>query len=160
MFIQKIIPPRLIKTDKDSHFTGSLATNAMEFENITGLETNSCTIVQVEILSDQNLDWDVYFFAKDTADDTDLDLDEAIGRAKFVVADGEQIAAAGPYRYSTATASGYSFRGVRYIDTDKTHELHMGLVNRNATSKNAGATGEVVVRIVYEPDELLGNFSN
>ncbi len=30
-------------------------------------------------------------------------------------------------------------------------ELHVRLVNRSAVAKNAGATGEVVVRVVFEP---------
>lgn len=152
-YLLKQIPVYVVWTDKDSHFTGSLAQNAMEVENISGLPFQSGTIVGVVIQSDQNLDWDVFVWGKDELDNTDLDLDTFLGHAKLVVADGERIAGAGQYYYDTATASGYAFRGIRFADLDKTRELHVGLVNRNATAKNAGATGEVRVGFVVVPDE-------
>lgn len=157
--ISGIIKPLIIRTDKDSHFTGALAQNAIEAENITGILTNSGTIVGVNLQSDQNLDWDIYFWAKDELDNTDLDLDECLGKVRFVASDGDQIAGAGQYYYDSATSS-YAFRGIRYVDLDNTTELHVGLVNRNSTAKNAGATGEVVIRVILESDVTVNDLDN
>lgn len=139
-----------LSSDKDTHFTGALATNAGEDENITGLKNNAILITGIAVVSDQNLDWDVQFYATDGFDDTDLDTDSFVGVFKFVAADGDQVAATGPYKYSTGSSSN-RFIGIDYYDVDETKELHVKLVNRNATSKNAGATGEVVVTFSYLP---------
>lgn len=159
MVITTIPVPHFIRTDKDTHFTGSLATNAVEEENITGLKSPSGVIESVTITSDQNLDWDIYFWSTDGHSNTDLDSEYYLGKVRFVVADGDQIAGSGQYYYDTATSS-YAFRPFPYYDRDAVgtttvgqNELHIGLVNRNATSKNAGATGEVVVTVTIRYDE-------
>lgn len=158
--IYKIIRPIVVKSDKDTHFTGALATNASEEENISGIRYRSGMIEAIHITSDQNLDWDVYFFAKDGITDTDLDVEYFLGVVTFVAADAKQIAGAGQYYYSTNNCS-YAFRPFPYVDLDAlaviesdqtTPELHIALVNRNATSKSAGGSGEVVVTVLYRPD--------
>ena len=139
-----------LSSDKDTHFSGALATNAGEDENLTGLKNDAILITGITVVSDQNLDWDVQFYSTDGFDDTDLDLDTFLGAFKFVAADGDQVAATGPYKYSTSSSSN-RFIGIDYVDVDATKELHVKLVNRNATSKNAGATGEVVLTFTYLP---------
>ena len=163
--VTKIITPQLISSDKDSHFTGALAQHAIEVEDITGLKAGTGMIISCMLQSDQNLDWTVYLFATDGHTDTDLDLDYCIGVIEFVQADGIQIASANQYYYSTSNSS-QPFRQFPYWDKDAldtpsgAYELHVGLVNRNTTAKNAGATGEVVVRIGYAPDEQIRNIDS
>lgn len=158
--IYRIIRPLVVKSDKDTNFTTGLAQNAGEEENISGIRYRSGTIEAIHITSDQNLDWDVYFFAKDGQMDTNLDTEYFLGVVTFVAADAKQIAGAGQYYYSTNNCS-YPFRPFPYTDLDAyaviesdqvTPELHVTIVNRNATAKNAGATGEIVLTVVYRPD--------
>lgn len=168
MEITQIPIPQVVISDKDLHFTGALATNAAEEENLTGLKFPTGVIESVTLTSDQNLDWDLYFFATDALSDTNLDTEHYLGKVRFVATDGEQIAGAGQYYYDTATCS-YAFRPFAYVDKDaidwydtqsgaqSAPEIHVALVNRNATSKNAGATGEVGVRVVFRADGLIQN---
>lgn len=157
MNITEIPKPIIVKSDKDTHFSGSLATDAGEAESITGeMKTSSGMIESVSLQSDQNLAWDLYFFATDGHTDTDLDLDQNIGVVSFVAADGDQIAGSGQYYYSTSSSS-QTFRPFPYVDEDNTNEMHTVLVNRDSTSKNAGATGEVVIKVGFRPDVKVPN---
>lgn len=150
--LKQIIPVERIRSDKDTHFTGALAQNAGEDENLTGLSVNSGMIENISLQADQNLDWDIYLYATDGFDDTDLDNDTLLGVVRFVASDGQQIGGSNQYYYSTVSSS-YAFRPFQYIDDDGTNEIHVKLVNRNATAKNSGATGEVVLEITFRPDE-------
>lgn len=159
MEVTSIPTVHFVRTDKDSHFTGALATNAIELENVTGLKSPAFNIESVTLQSDQNLDWDIYVWATDGHSDTDVDLDYFLGKITFVAADGKQIAGAGQYYYDTSSCS-QPFRPFPAYDRDAVapgaggkYELHTGLVNRSATSKNAGATGEVSVTFGLRYDE-------
>lgn len=154
MGVRKIIRPSIVTSDKDSHFTTAIAQNAKEEEDITGLPSSSGFIEAIHLTSDQNLDWDLYFFSSDVQTDTDLDVEKFLGVVTFVASDAKQIAGAGQYYYSTNNCS-YPFHEFPYIDSDNTKELHVVLVNRNATSKNNGATGEVVLKVLFRPDSEI-----
>lgn len=130
----------IVSSDKDTNFTGAIVQNASEDENLS-LGQNEVTIISVGLTSDQNLEWEVWFYRTDQFDDSDLDTDSFIAKVEFVAADGEQLAGAGKFVYNLSTLA------IPYIDADETQELHVKLVNRSAASKNAGATGEVVLRI-------------
>lgn len=134
-----------VRTDKDTHFTGTLAQNAQETENVTGLDSNAGSIKSLAILSDQQLDWDVVFYSTDGFVNADADVDSYLGRVEFGAADGRQIAGTGLFRYDAFDLN------LPYLDGDGTNELHVGLVNRSATAKAAGDTGEVVLRIGFQP---------
>lgn len=134
-----------IRSDKDSHFTGALAMNAFEDENLTGLASNKIRIKRVKLQSDQNLDWQLYFWKKDTFDDTDLDLDAFCGRITLTSTIGEQRAGANQYYYDSGIMD------IPEEDLDGSFEQHISLVNRSAVAKIAGATGEVICEIEYEP---------
>lgn len=137
----------LIRSDKDVDFTGSIAVGDMATTNLTGLPANSGIIESLTVLSDQNLAWDLALFTKDTFTNSDLDLDTFLASVRFSRLDGRQINAVGPYRYDTFGLA------MPYRDQDGTSELHLGLVNRGPTSKNAGASGEVVVVVGFRPDD-------
>lgn len=142
-----------IDTDKDTHFTGAIAQNAVEEENI-GMPANWATlqiqkaiISNITIASDQNLDWEVQFFSNDTQSDTDADVDSAITSFRFSASDGKQVGDAGLWRYDANPAH----KEFEYEDRDRTSEWHIALANRSVTTKAAGATGEVVVRFRATP---------
>ncbi len=142
-----------IASDKDSHFTGSLAQNAMEVESLLfpsrwrDIDISECVIEGISIQADQNLEFDVIVFSKASADDTDIDLDAFIDFFNFPVTGGKQIAGAGQFYY----ASPANNVAVPYLDKDNTGKLHVGLVNRSASAKNAGATGEVKITFFLRP---------
>ena len=135
-----------IRSDKDTHFTGALVQNAKEDENLTGLASNKIRIKRVRAQSDQNLDWEWYHWSTDTMDDVDLDIDSFRGRYLHDAIEGEQLAGANQYYYDSGPVD------VTYEDLDGTFELHISAVNRNAVAKIAGATGELIVDIDYEPN--------
>lgn len=132
-------------SDKDAHFTGAIAQNAIETENIAGLISNNIKITGIAIESDQNLAYRLLFWRKDTAASADLDIDEFIADQELDLPSyGFQVAGAGQY---------YMFvdgLDIEYQDADDTYELHVSLQNLSATGKNAGATGEVKIVIFYE----------
>lgn len=146
----------IVRSDKDTHFTGSLDQNAGEDESIT-IEaihrTNEFIIEHIAVLSDQNLEWDVFLWAKNTYADSDHDVDEFIEYVNFTSNSGKQIAAADIFYYS---ATGLS---IPYRDDDvgsvNNASLHLSLVNRSASSKNSGATGEIVIIVSMRP--VYGN---
>lgn len=134
-----------ITTDKDAHFTGSLAQYAKEDENLTGLLGNKIRINKVAIQADQNLDFYLFFWRKNTFDDTNLNKDAFIGMIELDLGTlGLQVGGTGQY-YLSAEALEFD-----YEDEDKANELHVSLYNASAAAKNAGATGEVVCHITYE----------
>ncbi len=133
-----------LKSDKDANFTGALATNAIKTENITGLAFNKIVIKRVSIQSDQQLNYALLFWAKDTFQTSDFDTDSFLGEVTLdLTAIGRRIAGAGQY-YADLELN------FQYQDDDGSRELHVGLLNLDATSKIAGATGEVVVEVFYE----------
>jgi len=142
----------VVTTDKDTHFTGAIAQNAVARENIpmpqaiaAGLRSRS-RLKSITLLSDQNLDWEIWLFSRSTTPlPTDVDANPFIGRWRFDIGDGVQISAAGPYYYYIDGLD------VPYEDADEKGELHLGLVPRTAGGKSAGAAGEVSIRCVLEP---------
>jgi hypothetical protein len=141
-----------VRTDKDTHFTGAIAQNAKEDENLTlpgtlrGTNGNArIAIRSIMLQSDQNLSWELIFWSTDGFDNTDLDLDTFLSRWTFAVADGVQIAGANQFYYYIEGLD------IPYVDADNTGELHVSLVCRSAAGKTAGAGGEVVVQIAAEP---------
>lgn len=64
-----------IRSDKDQHFTGSLAKNASEEENLAGLEVNKIVITELSIRAKQALRFQLLFFSKDSFTDPDIDDD-------------------------------------------------------------------------------------
>jgi len=141
-----------LRTDKDVEFTGEIVQNAMESENIAlpgtldGINgTARCRIKAVTIISDENLQWELWFWANDLFQESNLDADRFVGKILFAAADGTRIAATGAYYYYQEDLD------IAYEDLDKTGELHVSLINRSAAAKTAGAGGEIVVEFIMEP---------
>lgn len=139
-----MLPIQILQSDKDTDFVLAQAQNVSDNANLTGLDTNEVTIRDVIILSDQPLAWEVQLYTTDGFENADADLDTYLASIRFSEGDGKQIDGAGLYRYDVHGLSLF------YEDLDATNELHVKLVNRSATAKNAGATGEIVVKFAYE----------
>ncbi len=138
-------PVIIIKTDKDTHFTEARAQNTQEVESIdlTGItdakQDRELKIEAISIQADQNLEWDVYFWSSNEFDNTDLDLDAFLFFVNFPATSQKQIAGAGQYYVDDVVNMPYP------MPTD--NKIHISLCNRSVTAKNAGATGEVVVKL-------------
>ncbi len=140
-----------LKTDKDVEFTGAIAQNAVEYEHIalpaalSGIGGRArVRLTMINIISTENLDWDLMLFSKDTVATSDPDTNSFVGRWGFVAANAVRIAGAGLYYYFISGLD------VPYSDDDGTGELHVGLVNRSAASKTAGAGGNMTVSFTFE----------
>jgi hypothetical protein len=139
-----------VTTDKDTDFTGALATNAAATANLAVPQlpdSAQCRLKNIGIISDQALSWEVWLWATNSFNDNASDLDAVypFGRWQFDASNGIQIAGTGPYYYYIDGLD------VPYQDSQKLSQLHVMLINRSATSKNAGATGEIVVKFCLEP---------
>jgi hypothetical protein len=129
-----------LRSLKGTHYTGALVTNAIAISDIGSLPAAGVVISRITLWSDQNLAWDVSLFRSATAQPSaDLDLDKMVDWFRFQVGDGVQIAGAGPYRYSVTGLN------LRYFPEEG--RAIVGLINRDATAKIAGAAGEVVIEL-------------
>lgn len=130
----------IARSDKDTHYTTALAQNALDLESFAVMPSASVQITRVTLWSDQNLDWDLMFFNDAVSQPSaDADLHSMNDWIRFTVTDGVQIAATGLFLYSVS--------GLRLNYKPVDRIFHVGLINRNAAAKNAGATGEVVVEL-------------
>jgi hypothetical protein len=137
-------------TDKDVDFTGALAQNASATATLSVPQLpSSCQarLNNIQIISDQQLAWEVWLWGTSdfAANSSNLDAVFPFGRWAFTAADGVQIAGAGPYYYFI------SGLGLPYQELAGLSKLNVMLVNRSATSKNAGVTGEIVIKFALEP---------
>ncbi|HEX58628.1 MAG TPA: hypothetical protein ENF26_00550 [Methanomicrobia archaeon] len=138
---------RVLRSDKDTHFTGALDQYEVERENIEGLLSNNIIIKQITMLSEQRLNYRLHFFSKDSFESTDPDEDAYIGWVDFDLSThGIQYGGSGLWRLSVV---GEGEGLLRYIDEDGTKELHVALENLDATAKNAGSGGYVVIVVFY-----------
>jgi len=143
-----------VMSDKDNHFTGSVVQNAKEDESLAkdvegkSLNYSEWEVTQVIILSDQQLHFELYFWSSADYDDTDPDADAFLGSVDLDLAvSGKQIDAAGLWRMDVELSP-----RIRIVDLDdNSKSIHMSLVNRSVAAKNAGSTGEVVVKLALAP---------
>jgi len=141
----------IIRTNADTDFTAALAQNAGLFDSFPLLGAGQTYWVEsVQIISVQNLAWELWFFDRETpAIPSDPNDDGFRGVVTFTA--GLQIGGAGFYHYS---ANNLSIPGdcLDYrAHVDKYPLLHVALVNRSATGKNADATGAIVVQVALNP---------
>jgi len=130
------------------HFTGAIAFNAQETENITGLLGNKYFIRGVNIQSIQPLDFNLIFYSSDVFDtpgvlDTDTFLDSV--ELDMTAAPTYRINNANQYKLNVSDLN------IVYEDTDATTELHVGLQNFSAIAKIAGALGAVQLDFKMSP---------
>ncbi len=129
-----------IETDKDTHFTTELTQGAMETESIAmsadmiAIGIDRLVIIGLALQVSRNLEYDVIFWRTSGHDNTDLDLDKALGYVNFSRSDGKQVVGANQYRYPSENLK------IFYRDEDQTSKIHVGLVNRSTITKEAGDT--------------------
>ena len=138
----------IIRTDKDINFTSSIVQYNHDTENLTGLTDNKVYIRGINAQSDQNLKYRLIFWTKDTFDDTDLDSDAYIDDVLLDFTDTESVFRINNTNQYYINISGL---GILYEDEDESNEIHCSLQNLSATSKNAGATGEIQIDFKYAP---------
>jgi hypothetical protein len=95
------------------------------------------------LISDQNLAWDVMFFRTTFVPPltADADLHPLVEWIEFRAVDGKRVAAAGLYLYT------WTGLDIPYFTTDAPGRVHVGLINRDAVAKAAGAAGEVIIEL-------------
>lgn len=138
---------------KATHFTDALATNAGEYEDVQlpeGIAAGRhcrCRLRQIQVVSTENLDWEIWLLSKTGGTTADADTDPLLGFWSFVAADAKRVAGAGLFHYYIDGLD------VPYEDMDRGAGvagtggyLHTCLVNRSAAGKTAGAGGALTVR--------------
>lgn len=134
-----------LETDKDTHFTGAIAQNAKEDENLTGLQGDKIVITDVMIESEQNLGYRVLFWRLNSFEDADLDIDAFIGFVDLdIVNSGFRIGAANQYYLNVTDVN------LHYEDEDASTELHVSLQPYTGAKLAAGAGGDVKIRFTYK----------
>lgn len=154
-----------VRTNPATQFIGGLAQNAAATLNmamaegtedaglgyldagLAALPTVQARLRSIVIQSRQNLDWEVWLWHTDAfnASPTDPALNAPCGFYSFTAASAKQIAAAGLYLYYVSGLDLF------YEDLDRTSELHLMLVNRNAVAKSADAAGAIGLQLNFEP---------
>ncbi len=149
VLIADIEEPFWLVTDKDVEFTGAIAQNAKEDENLAiGQAVDNIVITDIMIEAVENLAFYLLFWSTDGFDDTDLDIDSFLGFVDLdIVNNGFRIAGANQYFLNVTDVN------LNYVDTDATNELHVSLLCRTAAGKTAGAAGEVKLQIGYKVRE-------
>jgi hypothetical protein len=142
----------VVATISTAHFTGALAQNAAEGIDLdlpmsiaAGLHSRSL-VRQVIVKSVQNLDWEIYLFDRGTKH-TELDPDRNgfLGHWRLTASQGLRIGATGLFYYYVDGLA------VPYEDRDQQGRLHLVLINRSATAKDAGAPGALTIQFRLEP---------
>ncbi len=138
---------KFISSDKDSQFDSTLATNAIETESLampSDWQTagiNKCAISEMMLQCTQGgLDLELIFWRTASANNADMDLAKIITRISLTEGtDGAtQIAGANQFYYKNPLG-----QSVEYIDEDNSGQIHVSLVNRDATKKNTAAEGTI-----------------
>jgi len=140
-----------VVTDSTVDFTGSIAQNAMATAAIslpaglTGMNGQvELALLGVVIVSKQNLAWELDFWGDSNYDEATPDADKYLGRWSFSSDVGLQIGGSGLYRYYVDGLE------IPLWDLEKSGKLFVGLVNRSATTKTAGANGAVTVTFLVK----------
>lgn len=140
----------VVSTSAANQFRATLAQNAALF---LSLDVNSFGVGQrvdaiikaIQILSVENLAWEIWFFRNALQDPANADTNRWMGYWTFVAGGAVRIGAAGLYHYYIDGL------GLPYQDEDQTGKIHMALINRSAAGKSAGDAGAIRVQLVIEP---------
>lgn len=148
-----VAPLILVESVVATHFTTALAQNAMEIESLTSpdtRDTDEFIIEAVSIIVDAfaaDTAFNVVFF--DTPTQTAIvDNDPFIEFVNFSGVSGITIGAGGGGTQRYHSTSGFA---IPYKDTLGGGQIHVGIVNRTATGKPAGATGELKLKLWVRP---------
>lgn len=145
----------ILETDKDTHFTGAIALNAIEYEDIgppttllpyQGLNANKITIRGINVQCTSALAFRFWVFGTDAHADADLDVDSFSDYIELDLAtNGERIAGAGQYYYKDTNIR------MEYEDEDEDFTLHSGLQIFGGAGKLASPAEYVQIDVSYSP---------
>lgn len=139
-----------IATVSTVDFTGSLAQNALATAILTpqaGIAAGGGSrfvLRAIEVTSVENLDWELWLWGKPGVNADVIDSEGWMGYWSFAASNAVQIAGAGRYYYYIDGL------GIPYhnLESPPTGKVYLGLVNRSAAGKTAGAGGAIVVKLV------------
>lgn len=141
---------QILRTDPATDFTGALAQNVMatlnkSVANVGGGLTVRYRLKGLIIASMENLAWEVWLFANNLFATGNPATAKPLGYWSFAAADAKRPAAASGLYY-------YYIDGldIPVVDDDSLTQLHIGLMNRSAASKTAGAAGALSIGFVLE----------
>ncbi len=134
-----------LETDPDVDFAGAIVQNAAEHADIPGLTRDIGAVESVTLVAQENLDYEVVFWSKDTREGAGPGTDSFIDYVPLAASLGKRIAGAGPFRYALTGLA------IPYRDDDATRELHVSLVVRSAAGKSAAPAGAVRLRVGFRP---------
>jgi hypothetical protein len=142
----------VLRTNPATDFRGAIAKDAALFADFVappGVGEEPYLVQSVEIISMENLAWELWFFNKAMASIPVVPgTDWFRGRWSFQASDAVRVGAAGVYHYSIdglaipSECSDYDGHPNKYA------QLHMALVNRSAASKTADDPGALVVQLI------------
>ena len=69
---------QVVRSDKDTHFTGQLTKNQSEAEDLTGLLSDRIIITRITVTAKQALHFRLSFYTKSAGTDADLDQDSFV----------------------------------------------------------------------------------
>ena len=152
-----VAPLILVESVVATHFTGAIAQNAIEIESLTSpdtRDTDEFIIEAISIIVDAfaaDTAFHVVFF--DTPTQTAVVNDDPfIEFVNFSGVSGMTIGTGGGGTQRYHAVSGLA---ISYKDALGGGQIHVGIVNRAATSKPAGATGELKLKLWVRPAYLV-----
>lgn len=139
----------LVTTDAATQLRSALAQNAalylsLDLKQYAVGARADVMIRALQILSVENLDWELWFFRTSGFDTADADTNRWCGYWQFGTT-AVQIGGAGLYHYYIDGLA------IPYQDEDNSSQLHLALINRSAAGKTAGDAGAIKVGVVLEP---------
>ena len=149
-----------IRTDPTVDFTGAIAQNAMAVANITpeGFLARRFRLTNLVIESKEALDWELWLWLKDYGAGPAVPGDAYLaGYWGFQGAFAKQIGGAGLYYYFIPGLDvfyedlNFESPGGSPGPNPTAPVIHLGLVNRSAAAKTAGAAGAVLVQMQVDP---------
>lgn len=150
-----------LTTDPAVDFLPAIAQNAMVLEDlaldlsICGTPTARCRITGISIVATEALDYEIWLWRKAAGAGAGIADNSFIGYWAFDGSAAKRIAATGLYYYFIFGLD------IPYTDEDTPEErpdvavpsgrFHIGLVNRSAGAKTAGADGALKITLFVDP---------
>lgn len=128
-------------------FVGAIVQNAIDARTFPGiLPANRDRISEIVILSEERIEYDVYFFTSAVFNTANPTTDSFLDNVNLnLVTAGRQIGGAGLWRMGARLDE-----PIAYVDQSNTFSLHMGIIPRTAP-KSAGLAGRVVLKVIGTP---------
>ena len=149
--IKKSEELEILSSNKNSHFTGAIALNAIEYEDIDGLVASKINIRGIYLQVKEAMLYTLWLWKDSGHANTDLNLDSNKDMINLDVGtSGKRIAGTGQY-YLSLTGLTVSYEDTEPPSAAGKYKLHCGLMVSSGAGKSAGVPGEVQFDISYSP---------